>query len=1231
MNRFALAAVLLSAGYGPAPAQTPENAFIIVIDGMRDDEGFGAESLYLRHTWNDLRPLGTVNTRFWNRGWTATTGGHTTILSGVRQILRNNGGVEQDVRSFDPLVYEYYRKAFGAPESSCGVVVGKWGNVGAIADFGLEPSYGEPLQGFQIGDPTNSSDTFCSQRVHRTLDSLHPRLMLVNLGDVDHYGHQDTWSKYTGAIRTADSIIYEFYKHIQAIPPYTDTFYRNKTVLIVTSDHGRHDDAHGGFAAHGEWDHGCRQIGFLAIGPGIAQNRVVTWATGDQIDIVPTIAAMLGFPAPFAEGRVMTELFAPGYAPKPVPGEREPVTDAVNLSATQDFSRDPDICRDHNGNLYLVWSERSGGNWGVRFRKSTDNGTSWSSAQALFNFPAAESMMWYARVAADDSLAVSAMGFGKHLNPIDSLPPSRMDTTFIWYPWLATSTDAGATWSTTSLLDSSMGSYYAPVTVKNGRYGVAWWACGQFAWQTPRNGIFFNGRVPNGAWRSTPAEPSGRQSIHLAMADDGNVYHIAATAFDGEDYDLVYLRSTDAGTSWNATWVARDTASDPWYDYDPELVVDDSGMVHLFWSRKANSGGAWQIMCGRRNPATGVFDTFRLTSSTAGAWQPHAAVKGNTVALVWLDYRDGNPEVYYSYSPDRGLSWSAPERITYTEGLTQHPRVAATNRGFYLVWQDLQSGNWEIYGRELDAGSGRDVGIVRIDAPQDSIDSIAAITPRATFRNDGPMTATFKALFTINDLLGATVYFDSTTVVDLAPSAAAAQSFPVWLRPHALGSYTARCSTYLVQDSNPSNDTASGAFSIIPPLPGWHERASMPVTPSGKFLKDGAWLAYDPGSGLVYGAKGYKTGDFYSYSPDGDTWHELATVARGTEAKPPYKGAVGVADGLGGVYATKGNNTQGFYRYDVSGNTWGQVADVPLGTTRKKVKGGTDAVYVEKSPAQRYVYLLKGYKNEFWRYNTTTDSWQSLPDAPYGTNPKYNNGSFLAYDGDHTIYCHKSKYHELWSYDTDRDTWNPAPLKPMPLVGRSGRMRKSKDGGCATWLGDGFYAFKGANTQEFWKYYPAGDSWLELDTIPSVGSSHKRKRVKNGADMVGYADGVILALKGNRCNELWRYVVPARSAPLDADRPERSGIQAQSATGNGNPELTLVPNPLASGFVRLKCALPGAAVLRLTISDAAGRVVLHRTLGATGTVLDVRDLAPGVYLARIESSRYSATKKLVVR
>jgi hypothetical protein len=718
MRSFMLfCAAALAAVTGISRAQTPENAFVIILDGMRNDEAFESESTYLRRIWNDLRPLGTINTRFFDRGWTATTGGHTTILSGVYQVLNNNASNEQDIRSFDPLMFECYRQSTGAPESACGVVFGKWGNMGAVSNFGLEPSFGETWKGFQIGDPGNITDTFSSQRVHRAMDSLHPKLVMVNLGDVDHYGHQDTLANYLRAIRNADSIVYEFYKHIQAIPPYTDTFYRNKTLFIVTSDHGRHDDAHGGFKGHGDWDHGSRHIMFYAFGPGIAAGRRIDAQPRQQIDIAPTIGSMLGFPMPFAEGAVMTELFADGYKPTPaIMRGPEPGPLSLNLSNNAGFSRDPDVARDRNGNLYCVWSDNTPDKWSVFLRKSTDNGLTWQPPQTLFDYPASESLMWYARVAADDSLAVAAMGYGKHANYIDSVEPRRMDTTYLWYPWLATSADQGGTWAVKSLADSNMGSWYAPVAVKNGRYSVAWWQCGKFSWEATGKGINFNHRSAGGDWDSLPSNIVGKNSIHLTLADDGTTYHVAGSEFQGQDWDIQYARS-ETGDSWTKTWVCEDPDGTPMYDYDPELCVDDSGYVHIIWARKPNTGGAWQLMYGRRDPATEAWDTVGLGSPT-DAWQPHIACKGETLALVWVDYRDGHSEIYCRFSEDRGLTWSVEQPVTFGNLYAEHPRVCPADQGFLVVWQAYMRDNWDVFSEPLNPHVGlAGPGAIRLHRP----------------------------------------------------------------------------------------------------------------------------------------------------------------------------------------------------------------------------------------------------------------------------------------------------------------------------------------------------------------------------------------------------------------------------------------------------------------------------------------------------------------------------------
>ncbi|MFO7650307.1 MAG: choice-of-anchor J domain-containing protein, partial [bacterium] len=257
------------------------------------------------------------------------------------------------------------------------------------------------------------------------------------------------------------------------------------------------------------------------------------------------------------------------------------------------------------------------------------------------------------------------------------------------------------------------------------------------------------------------------------------------------------------------------------------------------------------------------------------------------------------------------------------------------------------------------------------------------------------------------------------------------------------------------------------SFTTIGPDPtprGWLEVAQVPLAPSGRAVKDGGWIAWDELTGRHYIAKGYKTGDFYSWDPASGTWAELAAWPLGVEAKPPYKGSVGVSDGNGVIYATKGNNKSGFWKYSALDSTWTQLADVPLGLSNKKVKGGTDLVYV-LDDTTGWVYLLKGYKCEFYRYNVNTGTWHALADAPTGIKNKYDKGSWLAYDEpNRKLYAHKAKFMELYSYSLDSAAWSPL-LPGMPLANnQTTKSKKAKDGSDAVVLYGSIFTLKGGNT-----------------------------------------------------------------------------------------------------------------------------------------------------------------------
>jgi hypothetical protein len=345
--------------------------------------------------------------------------------------------------------------------------------------------------------------------------------------------------------------------------------------------------------------------------------------------------------------------------------------------------------------------------------------------------------------------------------------------------------------------------------------------------------------------------------------------------------------------------------------------------------------------------------------------------------------------------------------------------------------------------------------------------------------------------------------------------------------------------------------------------------------------------------------------------------------------KAPRKGSKGASDMDNAIYVTQGNNSLGWWKYAMAEDTWEILDDVPIGLNRKKVKGGTDLVYLVHNDTG-YVYCMKGYKTEFYRYNVETGAWETLSDLPTGARAKWDKGSWLCVEGQDAdvIYAAKAKYNELYKYYIDGDSF--ATLTGMPFYGAAGRKKKMKDGASAAWYDGDIYALKGGNTQEFWMYDVDTDTWVELDTMPANGSTGRKKRVKYGADIVSYGYGFFFALKGNKTVEFWRYGLPV---PPAGTAPERSGVMA-GPTVTRDLGVTLAPNPLSGGFVTLRYALPSAGPATINVVDVVGRTVDRRTVLAsrTGAVnLDLRSLSAGVYLVRFETDGYRTTRKLVVQ
>jgi hypothetical protein len=92
----------------------------------------------------------------------------------------------------------------------------------------------------------------------------------------------------------------------------------------------------------------------------------------------------------------------------------------------------------------------------------------------------------------------------------------------------------------------------------------------------------------------------------------------------------------------------------------------------------------------------------RLTFAPGDSYEPlnsskGIALNGNTVHVVWADERDGNREIYYKRSTDKGLTWGTDNRFTNNPASSWRPSVSVNGTTVHLAWCDEISGNFEIY------------------------------------------------------------------------------------------------------------------------------------------------------------------------------------------------------------------------------------------------------------------------------------------------------------------------------------------------------------------------------------------------------------------------------------------------------------------------------------------------------------------------------------------------------
>jgi len=274
-----------------------ENVIIVVIDGPRYQETWGdPEKRHIPYLSGELAATGINHTRFYNRGATYTNSGHTAITTGFYQWMANDGS---ELPRY-PSILQSLLASTGAPPSKAQIITGKQ-KLDVLADC-TSSSWRGKFNPLTDTEDREDSQTL-AQAFHR-LKTDQPKLALIQFRGPDYFGHAGEWDNYLKSIEETDRYVYQIWRFLQG-----QEYYRNKTTLLVTNDHGRHHDSiRDGFISHGDLCEGCMHINLFAAGPDFKQNYLAD-KPGQLVDIAPTVAELLGIELPNATGEIMWDLF----------------------------------------------------------------------------------------------------------------------------------------------------------------------------------------------------------------------------------------------------------------------------------------------------------------------------------------------------------------------------------------------------------------------------------------------------------------------------------------------------------------------------------------------------------------------------------------------------------------------------------------------------------------------------------------------------------------------------------------------------------------------------------------------------------------------------------------------------------------------------------------------------------------------------------------------------------
>jgi hypothetical protein len=326
----------------------------------------------------------------------------------------------------------------------------------------------------------------------------------------------------------------------------------------------------------------------------------------------------------------------------------------INVSNDSGTAKYPDIAN-VGDNVYVTWTEGDGG---IRFRASSNGGSSWTpalTAPALRISPSGGNSQ-YPQISADGSDVYITWS-----QNVGSTGLQIME---------ATSVNYGASFSPAKQLTtgSPSGGHITPVIASSGTNVIIAYSAGgpSYAQTSTNAGASWTAPVKvNGAHEPQDAIYG---SYMYTIGDGGSV---GVSSNDGKTWHFVRptgANSTDTHEPWIAAWGSNVYVA--WMTKGVDSVA--------YVSSSNNYGKTWK--------------TSTLSVGDKNAWQPMIGVYGNSAWIAWHSQVGGpKAQEWVSYTSNGGATWSKPLSISGMGNDVGWPWEVATTDGnnIFIMWGEL--------------------------------------------------------------------------------------------------------------------------------------------------------------------------------------------------------------------------------------------------------------------------------------------------------------------------------------------------------------------------------------------------------------------------------------------------------------------------------------------------------------------------------------------------------------